>query len=289
MQLKYNVLRKSPYTCSWHPRFLSCVLGYFLTDLIKTLYDVGLLRLLSGKEYPCQCRRHKFNPWVGNTLEEKMATHFSILAWKIPQTEEPGGLQSMGLQRVGYNWECEQDTLTYMHWFFLYIPFPYFTVISQRVGCFVNCMCSNVKNSKWLKKWVYEPTQPNGPMMDLWEDGILRRDTLSSSTLSGLFNCYFVAGLPGAHNNRPLGTNLLFTERQVHLGRMKETFQVADPLDRKNLPKRGWCDKVSSMRMEGNCVGENRAQRFFGRKITALWAGKFFHLRVICSGMCKGK
>ena len=43
------------------------------------------------------------------------------------------------------------------------------------------------------------------------------------------------------------------------------------------------------MRMEVNCVGENRAQRFFGRKITALWAGKFFHLRVICSGMCKGK
>ena len=32
-----------------------------------------------------------------------MATHFSILAWEIPQTEEPGGLQSMGLQRVGHN------------------------------------------------------------------------------------------------------------------------------------------------------------------------------------------
>ena len=33
-------------------------------------------------------------------LEEKMATHSSILAWKIPWTEEPGGLPSMGLQRV---------------------------------------------------------------------------------------------------------------------------------------------------------------------------------------------
>ena len=32
-----------------------------------------------------------------------MATHSSILAWKIPWTEEPGGLQSMGSQRVGYN------------------------------------------------------------------------------------------------------------------------------------------------------------------------------------------
>ena len=34
-------------------------------------------------------------------LEEEMATGSSILTWKIPQTEEPGGLQSMGLQRVG--------------------------------------------------------------------------------------------------------------------------------------------------------------------------------------------
>ena len=32
-----------------------------------------------------------------------MATHSSTLAWKIPRTEEPGGLQSMGLQRVGHN------------------------------------------------------------------------------------------------------------------------------------------------------------------------------------------
>ena len=34
-------------------------------------------------------------------LEEKMATDSSILVWKIPQTEEPGGLQSMGFERVG--------------------------------------------------------------------------------------------------------------------------------------------------------------------------------------------
>ena len=34
-------------------------------------------------------------------LEEGMATHSSILAWSIPRTEEPGGLQSMGSQRVG--------------------------------------------------------------------------------------------------------------------------------------------------------------------------------------------
>ena len=36
-------------------------------------------------------------------LEKGMATHSSILAWAIPWTEEPGGLQSMGSQRVGHN------------------------------------------------------------------------------------------------------------------------------------------------------------------------------------------
>jgi hypothetical protein len=36
-------------------------------------------------------------------LEEGIATHPSILDWKIPWTEEPGGLQSTGLQRVGHN------------------------------------------------------------------------------------------------------------------------------------------------------------------------------------------
>ena len=36
-------------------------------------------------------------------LEKEMATHFTILAWRTPWTEEPGGLQSMGSQRVGHN------------------------------------------------------------------------------------------------------------------------------------------------------------------------------------------
>ena len=38
-----------------------------------------------------------------DTLEKEMATHSSILAWKIPLTDEPGRLQHMGAQRVGHN------------------------------------------------------------------------------------------------------------------------------------------------------------------------------------------
>ena len=42
-------------------------------------------------------------PELGRSLPEKMATHSSILAWRIPWTEEPGRLQFMGWQRVGHN------------------------------------------------------------------------------------------------------------------------------------------------------------------------------------------
>ena len=41
-------------------------------------------------------------------LEKETATHSSILAWEIPWTEEPGGLQSMGSQRVGYDLVTKQ-------------------------------------------------------------------------------------------------------------------------------------------------------------------------------------
>ena len=66
---------------------------------------------LSGKKSACkkkkkkiclQCMRHTFAPWVRKILEKEMATHPSILAWEIPWTEEPGRLQSMGLERVGH-------------------------------------------------------------------------------------------------------------------------------------------------------------------------------------------
>ena len=40
-------------------------------------------------------------PGLGKFLEEGRATHSSILAWRIPQTEKPGGLQPMGLHKAG--------------------------------------------------------------------------------------------------------------------------------------------------------------------------------------------
>ena len=43
-----------------------------------------------------------------------MATHASILSWRIPWTEEPGGLQSMGMQRVGHDWVTNTNTHTHI-------------------------------------------------------------------------------------------------------------------------------------------------------------------------------
>ena len=89
---------------------------------------VGSLSLLQGI-FPTQglnpglphCRKilyqlsHKGNPrileWVAYTWEKEMATHSSILAWRIPWKEEPGGLLSMGSHRVGHDW----SDLTCMH------------------------------------------------------------------------------------------------------------------------------------------------------------------------------
>ena len=53
-----------------------------------------------------------FNPGSGRSLEKGMATHSSILAWRTSWTEEPGGLQSIGSKRVGYDWSNLAHTPT---------------------------------------------------------------------------------------------------------------------------------------------------------------------------------
>ena len=52
-----------------------------------------------GKEFACNAGDLGLIPGLEDPLEKEMATHSSILAWKVPLTEEPGMLQSMGLQK----------------------------------------------------------------------------------------------------------------------------------------------------------------------------------------------
>ena len=56
-----------------------------------------------GKESACSAGDLGQSLGWEDPLEEGMATHSSILVWRIPWREEPGGLQSMGLQRVGHD------------------------------------------------------------------------------------------------------------------------------------------------------------------------------------------
>ena len=56
-----------------------------------------------GKETVCSVGDLVRSLSQEDSLEKEMATHSSILAWKIPWTEEPGRLQSMGSQRVGHD------------------------------------------------------------------------------------------------------------------------------------------------------------------------------------------
>ena len=69
-----------------------------------------------------------------------MAPHSSTLAWKIPWTEEPGRLQSMGSQRVGHDWATSLSLFTVMHWRRKWQPTPVFLPgDSQGRGSLVGC------------------------------------------------------------------------------------------------------------------------------------------------------
>ena len=59
-------------------------------------------------------------------LRTSVAPHSSTLAWKIPWTEEPGRLQSMGSGRVGHNCSTSLSLFTFMHWIRKWQPTPVF-------------------------------------------------------------------------------------------------------------------------------------------------------------------
>ena len=85
---------------------------------MNTLKCWGLPWWLSGKESAASVGDHKRSVWsLGweDPLEEEMATWYSILVGIIPWTEEPGGLQSMGLQRVGHNWAHSSGDVSLLH------------------------------------------------------------------------------------------------------------------------------------------------------------------------------
>ena len=82
-----------------------------------------------------------------------MAPHSSTLAWKIPQMEEPGRLQSMGFLRGGHDWENLLSFFTFMHWRRTWQPTPVFLPgKSQGRGSPVGCRLWGRTESDTLKR-----------------------------------------------------------------------------------------------------------------------------------------
>ena len=70
---------------------------------LLALKSLGFPGGSDGKEFTCNAGDLVLIPGLGRSSGEGMATHSNILAWRIPWTEEPGGLQSMESQRVGHD------------------------------------------------------------------------------------------------------------------------------------------------------------------------------------------
>ena len=112
-----------PHCCFRLFSSLLCQFTYFLTQCLLRTYHVSGI----GCHWGCA--------W-----EKAVAPHSSTLAWKIPWTEEPGGLQSMGSLRVGHDSATSLSLSTFMHWERQWHPTPVFLPgESQGRGSLVGC------------------------------------------------------------------------------------------------------------------------------------------------------
>ena len=115
--------------CWW---FMFCLL-FRWGILHRVLLVVGWCWILYSSGFLCVSSYYLILP-----REKAMAPHSSTLAWKIPWTEEPGRLQSMGSLGVGYDWAT--SLFTFMHWRRKWQPTPVFLPgESQGWGSLVGC------------------------------------------------------------------------------------------------------------------------------------------------------
>ena len=114
--------------------------GHNWSNLIASILQRASLIAQSVKNLPAMQETWVwFLAWE-DPLEKGMATHFSILAWRIPWTEEPGKLWSMGLLRIGHDCATSLSLFTFMHWRRKWQPTSVFLPReSQGWGSLVGC------------------------------------------------------------------------------------------------------------------------------------------------------
>ena len=136
--------------------FMTCLLHFFLIIHVKIsrfyIKRFGKCWALFNFRFPIseifhQPYRYDYSStfknfyWITVDLQCcAMAPHSSTLAWKIPWTEEPGGLQSMGSLGVRHDWATSLSLLTFTHWRRKWPPTPVFLPgESQRQRSLVGC------------------------------------------------------------------------------------------------------------------------------------------------------
>ena len=133
----------SPYNLNLpllYPHFFNFfLLYYFITGSYHCVKsNVRAEDFLHSAENSCLMGGKKGHSTL-NT-EKAMTPHSSTLAWKIPWTEEPGRLQSMGSLGVGHDWGTSLSLFAFMHWRRKWQPTPVFLPgESQRRGSLVGC------------------------------------------------------------------------------------------------------------------------------------------------------
>ena len=116
------------------------VLNYIMLSILKDFWLIGNWFVYDLKLWTEFCLPEFLYCSPNLQTEKARATHSSTLAWKIPWTEEPGGLQSMGLLRVGYDWATSLSLFTVMHQRRKWQPIPVFLPgESQGWGSLVGC------------------------------------------------------------------------------------------------------------------------------------------------------
>ena len=152
-------------------------------------------RWLSGKESACNTRdtetQVQFLGWE-DPLEEETATHSNILAWKIPWTEEPGGLQSMGVTKQSDTTEQLKNRQKQVNWILdLHtIPSRSFLLFSFQTSSWTFSIDKEVHRSRDRKDYKIV-TRSQSIALDV-------------STLS-LYYLYMLMNFPGSGNKHPGG------------------------------------------------------------------------------------
>ena len=100
-------------SCSLYVAFYYCLMFMCFT---------GFPGGSDGKEFTCNAEDSIWSLGGGGPLEKGMATHSSILAWRIPWKEEPSRLQAMELQRVRHNWVTKTFTFRNLSLNSLFFP-----------------------------------------------------------------------------------------------------------------------------------------------------------------------